>query len=355
MNPPVKIIHCLNQFFGGLGEEEQAHLAPEVHEGARGPGLLLEKLCPDLKITATIIFGDNYFAEHTAEAEEKVLALLEPCFDAPRAERPELLLAGPAFNAGRYGIACGAICRAVHKRFGITAVTGMFPENPAVDEYRRDVFIAPVGGDAMDMRDGLLKMAALGEKLLRQEDISAERQDYISHGRRRNFFADKTGAARALDMLLRKVKDETFDSEYAMPVFDRVEPAPALSDLSSAKLALVTSGGIVPHGNPDKIESAHAHRFGAYSLRGLTTLSPDTHQTVHGGYDPTWASQNPNRVLPLDAVLELHKAGFFGTLHEYYYTTVGNATPVANAAEFGRDIGRRLTEAGVQAVILTST
>ena len=31
-----------------------------------------------------------------------------------------------------------------------------------------------------------------------------------------------------------------------MPNFDRVEPNPAVKDLSRAKIALVTSGGIVP-------------------------------------------------------------------------------------------------------------
>jgi glycine reductase len=30
---------------------------------------------------------------------------------------PDLLIAGPAFNAGRYGLACGAVCTAVQKSF----------------------------------------------------------------------------------------------------------------------------------------------------------------------------------------------------------------------------------------------
>ena len=49
-----------------------------------------------------------------------------------------------------------------------------------------------------------------------------------------------------------------------MPVFDRVEPAPPVADPRTTRLALVTSGGIVPRGNPDRIESASAGRFGAY-------------------------------------------------------------------------------------------
>jgi len=40
-------------------------------------------------------------------------------------------MAGPAFNAGRYGIACGAVCKMVQDRLGISAVTGMYQEIPA--------------------------------------------------------------------------------------------------------------------------------------------------------------------------------------------------------------------------------
>ena len=53
---------------------------------------------------ATVICGDNYFAENIEAATRGGEGP-----DAPY--RPELLLAGPAFNAGRYGIACGAVCK----------------------------------------------------------------------------------------------------------------------------------------------------------------------------------------------------------------------------------------------------
>ncbi len=156
-------------------------------------------------------------------------------------------------------------------------------------------------------------------------------------------------------MLLEKLNDDPFTSEYAMPQFDRVPPAPPVTDAAKIKLALVTSGGIVPMGNPDRIESASATKFGEYDLTGLEALSPRTHQTVHGGYDPTYANADPNRVLPLDEVRALEAEGRIGSLHNRYFATVGNATSVEQAREFGRQIALRLTSDGVQAVILTST
>ena len=140
-----------------------------------------------------------------------------------------------------------------------------------------------------------------------------------------------------------------------MPTFDRVAPAPPIEDIRLTRLALVTSGGIVPRGNPDKIEAANAQRFGTYSLQGLQTLTSQTHQTAHGGYDPTFANEDPNRVLPLDVVRDLEAEGAIGSLHEYFYATVGNATSVASAKMFGESIATKLLADGVQAVILTST
>ncbi len=140
-----------------------------------------------------------------------------------------------------------------------------------------------------------------------------------------------------------------------MPVFDRVTPRPAFKDLSKAKIALVTSGGIVPKGNPDHIESSSASKFGTYDLSGLADLTAETHETAHGGYDPVYANLDPDRVLPVDVMRTLENEGVIGSLHNTYYATVGNGTSVANAKKYAHAIGLELKEAGVDAIILTST
>ena len=72
-------------------------------------------------------------------------------------------------------------------------------------------------------------------------------------------------------------------------------------------------------------------------------------------YDPVYANQDPNRVLPLDIVREMEKEGVIGSLHNYFYTTVGNGTAVANAKKYAAEIAQKLVADGVDAVILTST
>jgi glycine reductase len=345
----MRIVHCLNQFFAGIGGEEHAGIAPRLLRGPRGPGALLESLAPDVEIVATLVFGDNDLAQRSDAALAEILDLIRGAGDA------DLLIAGPAFAAGRYGIGCAAICRAVRETLELPAITGLFPDNPAVPAYRRDVPMVATAPDVMGMREALERLLAAGRKLARGERLEPERDGVLPRGLRRNIFVASSGAERAVAMLLAKLRAEPYTSEYAMPVFDRVPPAPALPDATRATLALVTSGGIVPAGNPDRIESANASRFGAYSLAGLDALSAATHQTVHGGYDPTFANADPNRVLPLDVVRDLEREDAIGRLHERYYATVGNGTSVDRARRFGEEIAAQLVRDGVQAVILTST
>ncbi len=108
-------------------------------------------------------------------------------------------------------------------------------------------------------------------------------------------------------MLIKKLNDKPYVTEYPMPNFDRVEPNPAVKDLAHAKIALVTSGGIVPKGNPDHIESSSASHYGEYDITGVTDLTEETYETAHGGYDPVYANEDPDRVLPVDVLRDMKK------------------------------------------------
>ena len=155
-------------------------------------------------------------------------------------------------------------------------------------------------------------------------------------------------------MLIDRLNDKEIETELPMPVFDQVDPAPAIKDLSKATIALVTSGGIVPVGNPDRIQSASAQKWGKYDVNGKDGLFED-YCTIHGGYDPVYANALPDRVAPLDMLKKYEKEGYIGKVFEYFYTTTGTGTSVGNAVKFGTEIGKELKEAGVDGVILTST
>ena len=99
---------------------------------------------------------------------------------------------------------------------------------------------------------------------------------------------------------------------------------------------------MVPRGNPDRIRVSSAETFGAYDISALADLTPENYESVHGGYDRTWANVDPDVVIPLDVLRDLEREGVFGKLHPVLYTTTGTGTAVAFAEKFGREIGMEL-------------
>jgi glycine reductase len=345
-----KVIHYINQFFANIGGEEMAHIAPEIREGAVGPGLgLNQQFKGEAEIIATVVCGDSYFNENIEAATTKIIDLIKDY-------QADLFIAGPAFNAGRYGTACGTICKAVQDKLNIPTLTGMYIENPGADMFKKEVYIIETSNAATGMRKALPKIGSLAMKIVKGEDIlDAKTEGYMLRGIRKNYFADKIGAERAVDMLVKKLTGEEYTTEYPMPEFDRVNPGAAIKDLSKARIALVTSGGIVPKGNPDHIESSSASKYGKYEISKVSDLTSAEYETAHGGYDPVYANEEPDRVLPLDVLRDLEKEGVIGSIHPYFYTTVGNGTAVKSAKAFSEEIAGKLLNDGVDAVILTST
>ncbi len=341
-----RIVHYINQFFAGIGGEEKANVVPEKREGVVGPGLAFQTALRDTAdIVATVICGDSYFNENLEEASATVLSMIKD-------EKPDLVIVGPAFNAGRYGMACGTVAKLVDENLRIPVVGGMYIENPGIESYKRYGYFVKTGDSAAAMRKAVPDMVALIKKLLAGENVT---EGFIEKGLRVNYFASERGSKRAVDMLLKKISGEAFTTEYPMPAFDRVDAQPAIRDITKARIALVSSGGPVPKGNPDHIESSSASKYGKYSLKDIVDFTPENGQTAHGGYDPVYANLDLDRVLPVDVVKEMVAAGEIGSLHDYWYATVGNGTSVANAKRFAAEIAEQLLSDHVEGVILTST
>src|SRR5262250_613696 len=217
MAEPVRVVHFINQFFAGLGGGEAAGRPVEVHREPIGAtrGLIAE-LGASADVVGIVVAGDNYMSDERDAARAAVRAAL-------RDLRPQVVVAGPAFEAGRYGLACAEVCRAAAAD-GIPAVTAMYPAAPAVAMHGRELIVVPTGPTAADMPRALAGLARLAVKLARGEA------------------------------------------------------------LGSAESALVTTGGLVPKGNPDGQTSGNAQKYFRYPIDQLQALRTGEWEAYHVGY-----------------------------------------------------------------------
>jgi betaine reductase len=344
----LRVGHYLNQFFAGLGGEENANRPPEAREGVVGPGRLLQTLLKDRgQVVSTMVCGDSFFAERLDEAREAVRAwLLEV--------GPDLVVAGPAFAAGRYGVACAEVCR-IAADLEIPAVTGMHRENPGLLTFRK-AYVVSTADSAVGMGPALNAMAALGTKLAAREAPGpAEVEGYLPRGIRRPGLREKPGAERAVEMLVAKVTGRPFRTELPVDAYEAVPPAPPIGDLRRARIALVTTGAIVPKGNPDHLKRCSETRWAAYRIEGLDALMQDEFECVHGGFFNLMACENPNLVLPLDVMRDLQREGVVGALADTYYVTTGNDQRMIDCRRNGREIAAALRSAGIDGALLVAT
>lgn len=349
MAKQLTVVHYLNQFFGGLGGEEKANLPLRVVEGPVGPGKRLQQdLGDDARISATIICGDNFFNEEKDAANGSLAAELARL-------KPDIVVAGPAFNAGRYGLACGEVCKTA-QGLGIPAVASMYSENPAVQVYRRQVYILPTSEGSVEMAQALQALGRFAIKLATGKvSGGAKEEGYIPRGVRKSSTAPLPGYRRAVDMLAAKVNGRPFRTEIPVIMPDRVRPAPPILELRRARVALLTTGGLIPKGNPDRQLSGNPERYYRYSIAELGELTGDRWEAFHGGYFNATANTDPNYILPLRAMRSFERKGDIGTVHPWIFTLPGVGTPVPKARRLGSEIAEELVNEGVQACVMVST
>ena len=345
-----KIIHYINQFYGGYGGEDTAGMKMEMKEAPVGPGLILEKLFAGRgKIVATVICGDNYITENLETVSDEIVRIVERY-------KPDIFIAGPGFNAGRYGLACGALTAKVCEQLRIPSVTSLYAENPGVDLYKNRCYILKTDNNAKGMKKALEEVTIFSLRLLEGEEIGrGDRENYYGNGPAPVIDYSIPAPRRGVDMLLAKWKKQPFKTEVIMSLREPV-PAPILQKpLSNIKLGLVTDGGLVPRGNPDRMVPVNSTMFKSYPIEGKDRLDAKDYEVSHQGYNNAFILEDPNRLVPLDAARNLVSKNIIQELFERYYTTAGVMTSMETGKKFGQCIAKELKDEGVDAVLLVST
>lgn len=345
-----RVVHYINQFYAGIGGEDQASVGLSYKEYPLGPGLQFQKkLGDDYEIVLTIICGDNTIAENQEEISSQIVNLVDEY-------KADLFIAGPGFNAGRYGIGCGLSTAAITEKLRIPAVTALYAENPGTDLYKNRCYILQTDNNARNMRKVINEVAKFSKRLVEGDAIGdGKTEHYHGSGPAPQIDYSIPSPKRALDMLLKKHRKQAFKTEVVMPNHEEI-PVPILTKpLSECKIGLVTDGGLVPIGNPDHQVPTNSKAFKKYSIEGMETLDKKDWEVSHQGYNNAFVLEDPNRLVPVDALRELVKSGYIGSLDDSFYSTAGVMTPMEKCKEFGEGIATALKADGVDAVIETST
>lgn len=141
----------------------------------------------------------------------------------------------------------------------------------------------------------------------------------------------------------------------APPVIEPEFPAAGIKDMAHATIALVTTTGIVPKGNPDLIPSSNASTYGYYNISGVDDLIENGWETADGEYDPVYANLDADRMVPVDVLRDLEKEGGIGKLYNHFWSTAGNAMAIVNAKKMAAEIAEQIKTTGIDCVIVTST
>jgi len=344
----MKILYYMNTFFAGLGGEQAADNPLVFFKEAKGPaGGLLANLGAEFEIPETAVAGDNYAATHLEDMLDAICKKLnEGKFDC--------VVAGPAFNAGRYAQACHEVCKLAADK-GILAIMGMDVDAPGREEYSKDCFVFPSGSSAAGMRKTLPVIAAFIKRRAAGEELKpAAEEGHFPRGIRKIVIRDRCAAARALDMLELKLAGKPFVTENHVHVLERITPAPPV-DLKNAVIGLANTGGLFPKGNPDHCRSRGGDTWGKYDFKGQDALVPGEWEAIHSGYSAEYADRNPNYIEPVSIMRELEKEGKFKRLHETFLATAGNGGAVGDCTETGQAFATYFKNQGVNAVILVST
>ncbi len=349
MSAKLRVVHYLNQFFAGVGGEERSDHPVSARPGPVGPGVLLDKILgEDAEVVGTVFAGDGLFAENEKSCAAEAIARIQEF-------SPDLLLAGPAFNAGRFGLACAAVCRAAEEA-GMPVVTAMHPENPGFAAAGTKVHTVPAADSAVGMEEALEAAARLGLKLARGDKIgSAADEGYLPRGIRYNEVAELPTSRRAVDMVLRKIRGEPYRTELDVPTLEEIAPPKPVADLKKARIAIVSEGGMVPPGNPDRFSGSRNGNWATYSFEGKDALPGGAFISIHGGFNTVFVNEEPDRMLAVDAFRRLADEGEIAELYDDFLSTCGNGGAFVEMDGIGRAWAVELKKGGVEGVVLPAT
>ena len=307
MSDPLRVVHYVNQFFGGIGGEDQADVGVTVRGRRRRAGPRARGGARRRRARR----GHDHLRRQLRQRARGGRSRARSAAELDRL-KPDVLVAGPAFGSGRYGLACA---QRVRGRAGI----GASPRSPPCTRRtrarrapRRGIYIVPTGASTTSMPAALDGAGAAGApRSARGETLGpAEVDGYLPQGRRRVHDRGRPGYQRALDMLL----DKLHGRPYRLGGAVRARPSACRRRRPSPISRARASPWSPPAASCARAIPTSRCRRTPCAITGTRWPSSSRSrrsewEAYHAGYFNHIVNSNPNYILPLSFLRDLERQG----------------------------------------------
>ena len=156
-------------------------------------------------------------------------------------------------------------------------------------------------------------------------------------------------------MLLSRLSNQPFQTEISIEIPEEVPVAPPVKMMKETMIAIISTAGIHPAGNPYGFKIYRNTQFQKYPIHQISSMKEGRWEVVHGGYNAMFMNENPNFGVPLDACRALEREGLFKKLYPFFYGTTGVEGLASVMEQMGKDIAKDMKSEGIGAALLVST
>lgn len=173
----IPTVIYMNQFYAGIGAEEQANIPPVVSDKVVGPAKLVENDAR-FRICKIIYCGDDYAYNNIDELKSLVARVLGEY-------KKVLFIASPSFSATEFSAINLKLCDYVQSVLRIETVTGMYADMYKKNKadtpfnYYNHLDVVSTKNSAAGMREAMPKILQIGEKKFKNKQLTDEEKTWL--------------------------------------------------------------------------------------------------------------------------------------------------------------------------------
>lgn len=168
----IRVLCITNHFFAGLDTDKtdvEPYFTKDIPNITKGIDEYVNSKA-NASVIGTLVVPDNTFENQYKDMIESLI------MNVIQNEKPDIIICGPAFNAGKFAKNCCKICLLILEKFGLPAVTSIYPENEYYKKYKGLIYMIDGGNSAAKMK---YDMPALCDYALHVLQYAFDKNSYL--------------------------------------------------------------------------------------------------------------------------------------------------------------------------------